>query len=224
MKLGGINMSKRIKVLVSLVTIFVLIFTFTFNSYAGSISVDDFNLWQSGTTKAYKIGSSGICVPVGGTEVIPNYVGAQQIRSQTTHGFQWYGCFKGGSNAPDGAQEMAVFICDDVTNWTGREMGFLKTLNDNVIKAYLQGPGGVFKYAVVLTNDNGYHTFKAVVRDESHPDTVDYYVDGVYKCTLTNPGVNYWKRNYYFVGTTHRTVGGWNSTDYQIEMYNMQTF
>lgn len=217
-------MSRKLKFIASLAAAIVLTLSLVSGSFAGSLSINDFNLWASGSTRAYNIGTTGICVPVGGTEVVPNYVAAQQNGGQSANGMEWYGCFKGGSNAPNGAQEMAVFICDDVTNWTGREMGFLKTLDDNVIKAYLQGPGGVFKYSVVLTNDNGYHTFKAVVRDSSHPDTVDYYVDGAYKCTLTNPGVSYWNRWYYFVGTTHRTVGGWSSSGYQIEMYNMQTF
>jgi hypothetical protein len=217
-------MSKKVKVFSSVVTALVLAFSLAVNSFAGSLSIGNFSLWATGSTKAYNIGTTGICVPMGGTEVVPNYVGAQQNGGQTAHGLQWYGCFKGGKTAPNGAQEMAVFICDNVSSWTGREMGFLKTVNDNVIKAYLQGPGGVYKYSAVLSNDNGYHTFKAVVRDSSHTDTVDYYVDGVYKCSLSNPGTNYWNQWYYFVGTTHRTVGGWSSSGYQIEMYSMQTF
>ena len=217
-------MQKKFKAGSFIAIVSVLTLSLVSNCFASSLSISNFTKWASGTTVAYNIGTTGIAIPEGGTEVNPNFVAAQQSSSQTAMGLQFYGCFKGGSNAPNSAQEMAVFICDDVTNWTGHEMGFLKTLNDNTIKAYLQGPGGVYKYTTVLSNDNNYHTFKAVVRDSSHTDMVDYYVDGTYKCTIQNSGVSYYNLKYNFVGTTHRTVGGWSSTGYQIEMYNMQTF
>jgi hypothetical protein len=218
-------MLKKIKFFSTLAIGIAMNLSLAVNCFAStSLTQSNFNKWQSGTTKAYNIGTNGICIPEGGAEVTPNYVAAQESNSQTATGLEFYGCFKGSTTAPDGAQEMAVFICDDVTNWTGHEMGFLKTLNDNAVKAYIQGPGGVYKYSTVLTNDNGYHTFKAVVRDSSHADTVDYYVDGTYKCTLQNSGVNYYNLKYYFVGTTHRTSSGWNASGDQIEMYNMVTY
>lgn len=187
------------------------------------ISPHSFSLWQSCSTKPYYIqGTNGICVPVGGTACSPNYLGAQQNGGQYATGMQFTGCFKGGSNAPDGSNEMAVFICDNVTSWTGREMGFVKTLNDNVLKAYLQSPGQ-YIYQSISTGDNGYHTFKCQVNYNNHSQ-VDFYVDGNYVLSLQNPGVNYWGNWYYFVGTTHRTSGGWPSNGQQIEMYDMTTY
>lgn len=182
-----------------------------------------FSLWQSCTTKPYLIsGTDGICVPVGGTECGTNYVGAQQNGGQYATGLQFNGCFKGGVNAPDGSNEMAVFICDDVSSWTGREMGFVKTLNDNALKAYLQSPGK-YIYQTLSISDNGYHTYKCQVQSGDH-SKVDFYVDGVYKLTLQNPGIDYWNKWYYFVGTTHRTSGGWSSGGQQIEMYSMTAY
>jgi hypothetical protein len=193
------------------------------NDLKSALSNTAFNLWQTGLTKPYLIsGSNGICVPVGGTELDTNYVGAQQNVGQYATGLQFYGCFKGGSNAPDGSNEMAVFITDDVTNWIGHEMGFVKTLNDNTLKAYVQG-GGNYIWQVISTNDNGYHTYTCQCDSDNHSMVV-FYVDGAYKCTLQNPGSSYWNNWDYIVGTTHRTSGGWNSTSQQIEMYNIVTY
>jgi len=193
------------------------------NHLKSALSNTAFSLWQSCSTKPYLIsGSNGICVPVGGTECGANYVGAQQNGGQYATGMQFYGCLKGGSNAPDGSNEMAVFVCDDVTNWTGHEMGFIKTLSDNTLKAYLQG-GGKYIWQVISINDNGYHTYKCQCRSDNH-SMVDFYVDGTYKCTLQNSGNNYWNNWDYFVGTTHRKSGGWSSAGQQIEMYSMVTY
>ena len=182
-----------------------------------------FSLWQSCSTKPYLIsGTNGICVPVGGTECSSNYLGAQQNGGQSATGMSFTGCFKGGSNAPDGSNEMAVFVADDVTNWTGHEMGFVETLSDHTLKGYLQG-GGHYIYQVISTNDNGYHTFKCQAESGDH-SKVDFYVDGAYKFTLQNSGSSYSGNWFYFVGTTHRTSGGWSSTGQQIEMYSMTTY
>ena len=70
----------------------------------------------------------------------------------------FYGCFKGGSNAPSSANEMAVFLCDNVTSWNGQEMGFVETLSDHTLKGYVQG-GGNYYYQSISTGDDGYHTF-----------------------------------------------------------------
>ena len=182
-----------------------------------------FSLWGTCSTQPYFIGSTGICVPVGGTECSANYLAAQQNGGQTVGGFQFYGCFKGGSNAPSGSNEMSVFCCDNVSTWTGREFGFTKTLNDNALKAYLQSPGGVFIYKTLLTNDNGYHTFKAQCQSGDH-SKVDFYIDGTYKLTLQNAGQSYWYNWDYFVGTTHRTSSSWSSAGQQIEMYSINVW
>jgi hypothetical protein len=187
-----------------------------------AIGSGSFSLWQSCTTKPY-LYSTGIIVPVGGTECSTNYVGAQQNGGQYASGMSFYGAFKGGSNAPNGSNEMAVFICDNVSTWTGREMGFVKTLNDNALKAYLQSPGGVYIYRTISVGDNGFHTYKCQVNSGDNTK-VDFYVDNVYKFTLQNPGVSYKNLWYYFVGTTHRNSGGWSSSGQQVDMYNMTTY
>jgi hypothetical protein len=116
---------------------------------------------------------------------------------------------------------MAVFICDNVTTWTGREMGFVKTLNDNTLKAYLQSPGQ-YIWRVISSGNTGFHTYKCQV-NPTYNDRVDFYVDNVYQFTLQNPGVNYRNQWYYFVGTTIRRDAGWNSTGQSIDMFSMQT-
>jgi hypothetical protein len=179
-----------------------------------------FNLWGTCSTQPY-VYSNGVIVPVGSTQCNPNYVGAQQNGGQYASGLSFYGAFKGGSNAPNGSNEMAVFICDNVTTWTGREMGFVKTLNDNTLKAYLQSPGQ-YIWRVISSGNTGFHTYKCQV-NPTYNDRVDFYVDNVYQFTLQNPGVNYRNQWYYFVGTTIRRDAGWNSTGQSIDMFSMQT-
>lgn len=189
----------------------------------GAVPQSAFSLWQSCSTKPYLItGTNGVCVPVGGTECSSNFLGAQQSSGQSATGLQFTGCFKGGSNAPDGSNEMAVFLADNVTSWNGHEMGFVETLSDHTLKAYLQG-GGNYIWRVISTGDNGYHTFKCQAQSGDH-SKVDFYVDGSYKFTLQNSGNSYYGNWFYFVGTTHRTSGGWSSAGQQIEMYTMSTF
>ena len=180
-----------------------------------------FSLWQSCSTYPTRSGNY-IEVPFGGTECSTNYVGAQQNGGQTASGMSFYGSFIGVSGAPDGAQEMAVFICDNVSTWTGREMGFVKTLNDNVLKAYVQSPGK-YIYATISTGNTGNHTYKCQVNPNNN-SMVDFYVDNVYKLTLNNPGVSYKNMWSYFVGTTHRTVGGWSAGNSKITMSSMNVY
>lgn len=187
------------------------------------ISPSALSLWGNCSPIPYVTNSTGICVPVGGTACIVNFLGAQERFCQAATGFEFYGSFTGGINAPSSAEEMAVFVADDVVNWTGHEMGFVKTLNDNALKAYLQG-NGRYLYFVISTGDNGYHSFRAQCRSPSQSDTVDYYVDGAKVGTLTNPGGSYWGNCFYFVGTTHRNYSGWSSAGQQIEMYRMTVF
>jgi hypothetical protein len=179
----------------------------------------NFSLWGTCNGHPYNIsGTNGICVPVGncGTDIDA----AQQNGGQTANGFQFNGTFKGGRNANSGASEEAVFVCDNVTQWNGNEMGFVKTLNDNTLKAYLQG-GGQYIWQVVTPGD-GYHTFKCQARS-NNVHQVDFYIDGAYKCTLTNNSGSYYNKWFYFVGTNH-WYGGSTPTGQQIEMYNMQTW
>jgi hypothetical protein len=178
-----------------------------------------FNLWTTcGTAPYYISGTNGICVPVGNCS--SSVDAAQESNGQTASGFQFNGCFKGGTNA-SGYSEEAVFMCDNVTQWNGDEMGFVKTLNDNSLKVYVQG-GGQYYTQVVLSNDNGYHTFKAQARS-SNVHMVDFYIDGNYVCTLTNNSGHYYNNYDYFVGTNHWS-GGSNPVGQQIEMYNMTTY
>ncbi|RYY08048.1 MAG: hypothetical protein EOP43_01280 [Sphingobacteriaceae bacterium] len=190
-----------------------------------AVSQSGFNLW-SNCLQPYNIsGSNGICVPLGSCNAQNN--AAQQKTGQTATGLQFNGSFKGGTNANSGASEEAVFLCDNVSTWQGNEMGFVKTLDNNDLKAYIQhgiGNGQVeYKYQVLLSNDNGYHTFKCQARSANH-NMVDFYIDGNYKCTLSSTqGGNYYGNYFYFVGTNH-WYGGSDPTGQQIEMYNMTTY
>jgi hypothetical protein len=179
----------------------------------------NFNLWGTCNGTPYNIsGTNGICIPVGNCST--DIDAAQQNGGQTANGFQFHGTFKGGSNAYSSASEQAVFVCDNISQWNGNEMGFVKTLNDNSLKAYLQG-GGQYIWQVV-TPGTGYHTYKCQAR-ANNPHQVDFYIDGVYKCTLTNNSGYYYNRWYYFVGTNH-WYGGTNPVGQQIEMYDMQVW
>jgi hypothetical protein len=179
-----------------------------------------FNLWGTCNGMPYLIsGTNGIAIPVGncGTDIDA----AQQKTGQTATGLQFNGAFKGGTSASSSASEQAVFLADNVSQWNGNEMGFVKTLNDNALKAYLQG-GGQYYTQVLSVGDNGYHTYKCQAKS-GNVHQVDFYVDGTYKCTLTNNSGHYWNNFYYFVGTNH-WYGGSNPSGQQIEMYNMTTY
>lgn len=184
-----------------------------------SVDQGAFSLWGTCNGHPYTIaGTNGICVPVGNCN--NDIDAAQQNGGQNGTGFQFNGCFKGGSSANSSASEEAVFLCDNTTQWNGDEMGFVKTLSDNALKAYVQG-GGQYYTRVISINDNGYHTFKAQARTNN--TQVDFYVDGAYNCTLTNTSGHYYNNWYYFVGTNH-WYGGADNSGQQIEMYNMVTY
>ena len=187
----------------------------TKDALSRTISTSEFSLWSTCGTMPY-LGSGGVIVPVGSCSTSIN--AAQQSSGQTARAFYFYGCFKGGSNAYSSASEQAVFVCDDVTNWTGNEMGFVKTLNDNTLKAYVQG-GGQYIYRTISTNDNSYHSYKCDAQSGNY-HKVDFYVDEVYQFTLTNDSGYYYNRYYYMVGTNH-WYGGSTPTGQQIEMYSM---
>jgi hypothetical protein len=179
-----------------------------------------FSLWGTCNGHPYNIaGTNGICVPVGNCAT--DIDAAQQINGQTANAFQFNGCFKGGTSANTGQSEESVFLADNVSQWNGNEMGFVKTLENNDLKAYLQG-GGQYITLPISHADNGYHTFKAQA-SASNTHKVDFYVDGVYKGSLTNNSGSYYNKFYYFVGTNH-WYGGSNNAGQQIEMYNMTTY
>lgn len=184
-----------------------------------AIGQSSFNLWATCNGHPYLItGSNGICIPLGNCS--SDNDAAQQSGGQNATGFQFYGCFKGGTAASSSASEEAVFMCDNVTQWNGDEMGFVKTLSDNALKAYVQG-GGQYLTRVISLNDNGYHTFKA--QASSNNTQVDFYIDGAYNCSLTNNSGHYFNNWYYMVGTNH-WYGGSDNSGQQIEMYNMVTY
>lgn len=187
----------------------------------GSISASSFNLWETCGSGPY-LESGGICIPVANS-CAPDYYGAQETDCQGTTGMQFYGCFKGGSTAPSSQDQEAVFVADNVTTFTGHEMGFLKTLNNGALQYYIQG-GGNFIYGTISIGDNGYHTFKCQCRSASQSDMVDFYLDGNYIATLTNPGSSYWENCCYMVGTTQALTSGWSTAGEQIEMYDMEYF
>jgi hypothetical protein len=138
---------------------------------------------------------------------------------------QFVGCFKASSGgAYSSTDQEAVFMADNVSTWTGHEMGFVKWLTDGSLRAYLQAEGGSSQYHVISYDDNGYHTFKCQCRSSSQSDLVDYYVDGNYVCTLSNPGNSYWENCCEMVGTTQRHESGWPSSGWQVEMYSMVYF
>lgn len=185
-----------------------------------AVAQNAFSLWGTCNGAPYYIsGTNGICIPVGNCST--DIDAAQQNGGQSATGFQFNGCFKGGTSAYSSASEEAVFLADNVSQWNGDEMGFVKTLNDNSLKAYLQG-GGNYITRVVLNNDNGYHTFKCQARSDNQ-SMVDFYVDGNYVCTLTNNSGHYYGNWFYMVGTNH-WYGGSDNSGQQIEMYNMTTY
>jgi hypothetical protein len=185
-----------------------------------AVPQSSFSLWGTCDGHPYDIsGTDGICVPVG--DCSTDIDAAQQNGGQSATGFQFNGCFKGGSNANSSASEEAVFLADNVSQWNGDEMGFVKTLNDNALKAYVQGGGNYYTY-LISVGDNGYHTFKAQARSSNH-SMVDFYVDGNYVCTLTNNSGSYYGNWFYMVGTNH-WYGGSSHSGQQIEMYDMTTY
>jgi hypothetical protein len=190
------------------------------NTALAAVAQSAFSLWTTCGTAPYLIsGSNGIAIPVGNCS--SSIDAAQESNGQNATGFQFYGCFKGGTSASSSASEEAVFLCDNDTQWNGDEMGFVKTLNDNSLKAYLQG-GGNYITQVISNGDNGYHTFKAQA-ESGNVHAVDFYVDGTYKFTMTNNSGHYYNNFDYFVGTNH-WYGGSSNTGQQIEMYNMTTY
>lgn len=188
-----------------------------------SLGDGDFYFWNSCSPAGYDV-SGGVVVPEGTGSCVPDYVAAQESFSQDASGFSFYGAMIGGSGAGSSSDQEAVFLADNVSSFTGHEMGFIKTLNNNELQAYLQGPNGVFTYADIDSGDNNMHTFKAQV-NSSNSDQVDFYLDGTYKCSL-NDGESYNELKYTYVITTHRLDGGsWNDKGgEQIEAYDMTVY
>lgn len=173
-----------------------------------AIGTGGFSLWTTCGSNAYVSGNN-IVVPIG-TGCTTKYNAAQAYNS--IYGSNWAcnASINGGSGAWSGASEQAIFTCDNVSSWDGNEMGFVRTLNDNVLKAYLQG-GGQYIYTTV--GGSGMHAYKC---SASGLRKVDFYIDNVYRTSLTNNSGVYQNRNYYFVATNHYHGGGnpanWNIT------------
>jgi hypothetical protein len=163
-----------------------------------TIGTGGFSLWTTCGSNAYVSGSN-IVVPIGtgcGTKV-----NAAQAKN-SIYASNWYcnASINGGSGAYSGASEMAIFTCDNVTQWNGNEMGFVRTLSDGVLKAYLQG-GGQYIYTTVSSGSSYKCSATAAHK-------VDFYVNEGYRTSLTNNSGNYQNRNYYFVATNHYYGGG----------------
>jgi hypothetical protein len=163
-----------------------------------SIGTGGFSLWTTCGSNAYVSGSN-IVVPIG--TGCGSKVNAAQAKN-SIYGSNWAcnGSINGGSGAFSSASEMAIFTCDNVTQWNGNEMGFVRTLNDNVLKAYLQG-GGAYIYTTVSAGSS----YKC---SATGAHKVDFYVNNAYRTSLTNNSGNYQNRNYYFVATNHYYGGG----------------
>ena len=163
-----------------------------------TIGTGGFSLWTTCGSNAYVSGNN-IVVPIG--TGCSNKVNAAQAKN-SIYGSNWYcnGSINGGSGAYSSASEMAIFTCDNVSSWNGNEMGFVRTLNDNVLKAYLQG-GGAYIYTAVSAGSS----YKC---SATSAHKVDFYVNEGYRTSLTNNVGNYQNRNYYFVATNHYYGGG----------------
>lgn len=170
-----------------------------------SIGTSGFSLWTTCGSNAYVSGSN-IIVPIG--TGCGSKVNAAQAKS-SIYGSNWAcnGSINGGSGASSSASEMAIFTCDNVTQWNGNEMGFVRTLSDGALKAYAQG-GGQYIYTGVPAGSS----YKCSAYS-AH--TVTYYVNNSQVAQLTNNSGNYQNRNYYFVATNHY-YGGGNPANWQI--------
>lgn len=167
---------------------------------SASIAPSGFNLWTTCGSGPY-ISGSNVIVPLG-TGCGTKYAAAQAYNSIYGSNFAVNSNLAGGSGASSGASELAIFVCDNVSTWVGNEMGFVRTLSDNVLKAYVQG-GGQYIYTVV--GGTGWHNYKC---SASGLRKVDFYIDNVYRTSLTNNSGSYQNRNWYFVGAAQYHGGG----------------
>lgn len=179
-----------------------------------TLSPTAFNYWTTCGSNAYYSGST-IYVPV--TSSCSSQVNAAQEKTgQTVSNLSFYGNFVGGNGATSYA-EMAVFVCDNVSQWNGDEMGYVYTLQDAYLKAYVQG-GGQYYTSVISSGNAGWHTYNA---SASGTNKVDFYVDGSYKTSLTNYSGTYTSRYYYAVATNHWAGGSGN---YSIQVNNINVW
>lgn len=203
----------------------VLTSTFAGAAHASTtLSNSVFNLWETCSPNAYDYSSTGLILPVGSCD--PDYVGAVEQYSQVATGFSFSGAFYEVNGSPSSADQEAVFLCDNDSSFQGHEFGFVKTLNNGVLQAYMQDPpGGNGHYWTVpiSTGDNGTHTFaaKCAASYGGSAEQIDYYVDGNYVTSIVNPhGESYESLNYYYVATTQNTSGGFSPGGDQLEIWN----
>jgi len=179
-----------------------------------TLSPTAFNYWTTCGSNAYYSGST-IYVPVT-SSCSSQYNAAQQSSGQTVSNLSIYANFVGGTGATS-YSEMAAFVCDNVSEWNGNEMGYVYTLQDGYLKAYVQG-GGQYYTSVISSGNAGWHTYNA---SASAAHQVDFYVDGTYKTSLTNNSGTYTDRYYYVVATNHWAGG---SGSYSIKLKNINVW
>jgi len=201
--------------------LFAVVVLITGDLFAAPISSTYFNLWGTHNDFPY-YREDGVVIPVGRRGTVDNYVGAQGQYSITSQGFSFTGVFWGKDNTPTSASEMAVFLSTDVITWEGQEFGFVKTLGDNVLKAYVQTPTA-YNYEVISTGNTGYNNYKAIV-DSENTSLVHFYVDDEYVLSIwaDSTSYNFYNQDYFMVGGTIRLDNPfWPSRNQQIEIYNV---
>jgi len=164
-------------------------------------SLKAWSLWQN-CGAAPSVGWCPVAEPSG---CCKNFKGVQSTHTRTVSGFSCSASLIGGPGAGSSADEIAVFITNNISSWNGLEMGLVKTLNDGSLKAYIQG-GGRYLYAVIGNTNGG--SINCSVSSSNHSQV---NINGK---VLTNSGQNYYNQPYHFVATTHRNSCGWGSTSW----------
>jgi hypothetical protein len=79
-------------------------------------------------------------------------------------------------------KHLKFFLATDVKTWKGNEFGFVKTFDDNVLKAYVQTPTS-YKTKVISRGNSGFRTYKAIVDEKEH-DLVHFYIGEKYVVSI----------------------------------------
>jgi hypothetical protein len=159
---------------------------------------------------------------------------ADEIGTQQQSGFSWTGTIvTGGTSPSDSFDEEVVTSVDDNVNWTGQEYGFRTSLQTGIIYGYIQDGNhqvngySYFNSVPLMQNDGQQHNFKAVestvqLTNGTYANTVDYYIDGALKGTMTRYSTyDYATQNYHIIITTHRWENGWDSGDSYMNVTNV---
>jgi hypothetical protein len=179
---------------------------------------------------------AGIIVPLGSCN--PNWSYMQQNYSQNATGFQLYGQFAGNNYAPnnDSSCQEAFYLCDDVSGY-GHEFGIYKQLNNMYVYGYIQDPpggNGHFFYTSqpIQINPNSSHTYaaKCAASYGGPANQIDFYVDGNYVTSVTDPNGGNWNGlNYTLMANCENHESNWNpmggSNPDQLEIWSgIETF